>query len=57
MGRPVEIRLGEPITAEELAPLDRSTVANTLRRRTMALAGPALPDPDEVFHWPAHIRW
>ncbi|PLL11986.1 glycerol acyltransferase [Tabrizicola sp. TH137] len=57
MGRPVEIRLGEPITAEELAPLDRTAIANTLRRRTMALAGPALPDPDEVFHWPAHIRW
>jgi putative hemolysin len=57
MGLPVDIRVGSPITAEELAPLDRNAIATTLRQRTMALAGSALPDPDEVFHWPAHIRW
>lgn len=57
MGRPVDIRVGEPIAATSLADLDRHSIAATLRRRTMDLAGPALPDPDEVFHWPAHIRW
>lgn len=57
MGQPLDIRIGSPISAQDLAPLDRTTIAATLRRRTMALACPALPDPEEVFHWPAHIRW
>ena len=57
MGQPLDIRIGSPIPAQDLAPLDRSAIAATLRRRSMALAGPALPDPEEVFHWPAHIRW
>jgi putative hemolysin len=57
MARPVDIAVGAPISAEELAPLSRDEVAATLRRRTMALAAPALPDPDEHYAWPAHIRW
>lgn len=57
MGQALDIRIGSPITAQDLALLDRSAIAATLRRRSMALAGPALPDPEEVFHWPAHIRW
>ena len=28
-----------------------------LRRRAMALAAPALIDPDEHYIWPAHVRW
>lgn len=57
MGQPVDIHVGSPIMADDLAQLDRNAIATTLRQRTMALAGSALPDPDEVFQWPAHIRW
>lgn len=55
--RPVSLTLGTPVTAEELRLIDRSAVAAELRRRTMALAGPALTNPDETFVWPSHIRW
>lgn len=55
--RPVDLALAEPIRAEALAGLDRQAVTDLLRRRTMDLATPALPDPDEVFVWPARIRW
>jgi putative hemolysin len=57
MGHPVEMTLGTPVKAEELARPDRGDVAADLRRRCMALASPALPDPDETFAWPSHIRW
>lgn len=57
MGHPVALTIGTPMTSEELRQLDRSAVAETLRRRTMDLAQPALPNPDEVYHWPRHIRW
>lgn len=57
MGLPVPLTIGAPIAADDLRKLDRSAVADTLRRHTMALASPALTDPDEVFHWPAHVRW
>ncbi|MGL4238846.1 lysophospholipid acyltransferase family protein [Tabrizicola sp.] len=53
----VEVSVSEPITAETLRRLPRDRVAAELRRRTMALAAPALPDPDEEYIWPAHIRW
>lgn len=33
------------------------TVIAELRRRTLSLEGPAAPDPDEVFRWPAHINF
>lgn len=57
MGRPVELRIGAPVAASELAVLDRDQVAADLRRRCMMLASPALRDPDETYIWPRHIKW
>ncbi len=57
MARPVEIAVGAPISAEELRQLPRDAVTLTLRGRSMALAMPALPDPDEHYVWPDHVRW
>lgn len=57
IGRPLDLRLGAPIAAAELAALDRDQVAVALRRRCMALATPALPDPDETYVWPRHVKW
>lgn len=57
MGQPVELRIGAPVPASDLARIDRDQVATELRRRCMALAVPALADPDEVYIWPSHIRW
>jgi putative hemolysin len=57
IGRAVDLAIGAPIPADELRRLDRDRVAAELRRRTMALASPALSDPDEHFVWPDHIRW
>lgn len=51
----LDLRLGMPIPAKELQSLNRAEVAQSLRRRTMALARPYLEDPDEVFQWPAHL--
>jgi putative hemolysin len=57
IGQPVEMRLGDPVRAEDLALLDRDQVAGDLRRRCMALASPALRNPDETYVWPRHIKW
>lgn len=57
MGRQVELRVGAPVPASDLATLDRDRVAADLRRRCMALAAPALEDPDETYVWPRHIKW
>jgi putative hemolysin len=57
IGRPVEMRLGAPVSSEVMARLDRDAVAADLRRRCMALAGPVLKNPDETYVWPAHIKW
>lgn len=57
MGRPLDMTIGSPVPAADLARLDREDVAADLRRRCMALASPALPDPSETFVWPSHIRW
>ncbi|CAN1573686.1 COG3176 Putative hemolysin [Paracoccaceae bacterium] len=57
ISRPVEMAIGTPISAEELSRLDRDSVTTELRRRAMALAAPALIDPDEHYIWPAHVRW
>lgn len=57
MQRPVDITVGTPISADELRLLPRDEVTLTLRRRSMALASPALPEPDEHYVWPEHIRW
>ncbi|MBE0555582.1 MAG: 1-acyl-sn-glycerol-3-phosphate acyltransferase [Rhodobacteraceae bacterium] len=56
MGRRVAVTVGEPLSAAALATLPRAEVTDVLRRRTMELAGGG-GDPDEVFVWPAHIRW
>jgi hypothetical protein len=45
--------IGQPITAETLAGIARNDIAAELRRRTMALGGQG----DEVFRWPAHVKW
>ncbi|HLQ20444.1 MAG TPA: lysophospholipid acyltransferase family protein [Tabrizicola sp.] len=57
MGRPVDLRIGAPVPAPDLAALDRDHVAAELRRRCMALAAPALANPDETYVWPRHIKW
>ncbi len=57
IGRPLELRVGAPIPAAEIAQLDRDQISADLRRRCMALAAPALQDPEEVFNWPSHIKW
>lgn len=54
MGRPLRVTLGEPIPAEALR---RGEAAARLRALTMRLAPDPLPDPDECFRWPAHIRF
>jgi putative hemolysin len=57
VGRAVDLRIGAPITAADLTSCDRDQVAAELRRRCMTLASPALPDPDETYIWPSHIKW
>lgn len=57
MGRSVALSVGAPIASATLRQLDRSRIAEILRRRCMELAGPELTDPDEVFVWPSHIKW
>lgn len=57
MGQDVALTVGEPVSSETLRAMDRTQVAESLRRRCMALAGPSLVDPDEVFVWPKHIKW
>jgi putative hemolysin len=56
MGKSVHLTVGQPLASEELRKLDRSFVAETLRRRCMELAEGASVDPDEVFIWPPHLR-
>jgi hypothetical protein len=56
MGKSVHVTVGQPLASEELRKLDRSFVAETLRRRCMELAEGASVDPDEVFIWPPHLR-
>lgn len=57
MGRTLALTVGQPISADSLRQMHKSTVAGFLRRQTMTLAGAALPDPDELYVWPAHVRW
>lgn len=57
IGRAIELRIGAPIPAADLALLERDEIALHLRRRCMALAAPALEDPDETYIWPAHVKW
>ncbi|TAG11782.1 MAG: glycerol acyltransferase [Rhodobacterales bacterium] len=57
MGSPLRLTVGEPIAATDLEALARDKVASHLRRQTMALAGPQARNLDEVFIWPAHVKW
>lgn len=57
MGSPLGVTLGAPVLAADLALLPRGAVPSVLRRRTMALSPVPVPDPDEVFHWPRHVKW
>ena len=57
MGLPLGLTLGSPLAAEALARLPRAEVATTLRRLTMGLAPQPHADPDEVYRWPAHVKW
>jgi len=57
MGKSVMLTVGEPISSVALRQLDRSLVAETLRRRCMEMDRRAGVDPDETFVWPSHIRW
>lgn len=53
MGRPLLMELGAPLSAEALRALPKSEVAADLRRRVMRLGGLS----DEIFVWPAHMKW
>lgn len=57
IGQPVELRLGAPVAAAELASLGRDQVAASLHRRCMTLAFPAMKNPEETYVWPRHIKW
>ncbi|MFN8829510.1 MAG: lysophospholipid acyltransferase family protein [Labrys sp. (in: a-proteobacteria)] len=57
-GRTVRATIGSPVDAATLRTLpDRSSILADLRRRTLSMAGPSGPDPEETFVWPSHIRW
>ncbi|MCX7288400.1 MAG: lysophospholipid acyltransferase family protein [Rhodobacterales bacterium] len=57
MGHDLGLTLGRPVTADELADLPRDRIPAVLRRLTMDLAARPYEDPDEVFEWPAHVKW
>ncbi|HEY6917862.1 MAG TPA: lysophospholipid acyltransferase family protein [Tabrizicola sp.] len=57
MGRPVQLRIGAPVCADDLKHLDRDQIAADLRRRCMGLAAPAMKDIDETYIWPRHVKW
>lgn len=52
-GKPLHMTIGAPVTAAELSAFPKDTLASELRRRTMALGGKG----DDVFTWPAHVKW
>ena len=57
MGRPLDVTIGAPIPAEDLRRAGRSGAAPFLRALTMRLDPDSPEDPDEVFHWPAHVKF
>jgi hypothetical protein len=57
MGRPLRLTVGAPIASNDLEKMARDKVASHLRRQTMALSGAQAADTDEVFIWPAHVKW
>ncbi len=57
MGRPLNLTVGAPIASADLERMARDKVASHLRRQTMVLAGVPDASLDEVFIWPAHVKW
>lgn len=58
MGRPLNLTVGAPIASGDLESMARDKVASYLRRQTMALTGTQdASSLDEVFIWPAHVKW
>jgi putative hemolysin len=56
-GGVLPITVGAPLSAASLQTLNRSDVAATLRRITMAIAGDGHRALDESFIWPRHFRF
>ena len=53
MGRRLGMEIGAPVPSDVLRTLPKGAVAADLRRRVMRLGGVS----DEVFVWPAHVKW
>lgn len=53
MGQRLGMEIGAPVSADTLRSLPKGEVAAELRRRVMRLGGMS----DEVFVWPAHVKW
>lgn len=53
MGRRLGMEIGAPVSSGTLRALPKGEVAAELRRRVMRLGGVS----DEVFVWPAHVKW
>lgn len=56
IGRPLEVTVGAPVDVALLREAGKSGAAALLRALTMRL-DPTRAAPDEVFRWPAHVRW
>ena len=57
MGRALDVTIGTPIASDDLKTLDKSAIADHLRRRTIGLCPDQSTNPDEVFIWPARVKW
>lgn len=53
MGRALPMEVGAPVPSDALRALPKGEVAAELRRCVMRLGGVS----DEVFVWPAHVKW
>lgn len=53
MGQRLAMEIGAPVSSDTLRALSKADVAGSLRRRVMHLGGM----PDDVFVWPAHVKW
>lgn len=53
MGRRLEMEIGAPVSSGALRALPKGEVAAKLRHSVMRLGGVS----DEVFVWPAHVKW
>lgn len=53
MGRALPMDVGAPTPPDALRALPKGDVAAELRRRVMRLGGVS----DEVFVWPARLKW